>query len=430
MRSRSLTPLYVVLLLNSSSLGRAQGIATITLDEAKSWRCRRTRESPPQHLTRKPQERQSPRVRSAFHPLVTANLTTAGAARESAISAGQLQTSAVTSRAATGLGVSQLLTDFGRTSSLAESAKLRASAQDRNIGTARAQVLVQVQQAYYAALASEAVLKVAQARVDMHRITLRQVRALAQSNLRSTLDVSFAEVSLSEAELALDQASNAAKANHALLSAAIGETSDLPFEIADVQLPGRIVDSADSLVAEALKNRPDLAVSRLNYSAAQRFADAERKLRYPAISLVGVVGVVPIHQNNLSNDYSAAGLNISIPFLNGGLYAARRAEAEFKARGADKDVLAMEVQIAGAVRVAWLEADVAWRRLDVTARLVDQANTALRLAKARYDIGLSGILELTQAQLSQTSAQIASANAKYDYLTRMANLNYAIGAFR
>ena len=156
-----------------------------------------------------------------------------------------------------------------------------------------------------------------------------------------------------------------------------GKPDDQPFEIADVQLPGRIVDSADSLVAEALKNRPDLAVSKLNYSAAQRFAEAEKKLRYPAVSLVGVVGVVPIHQKNFSSHYSAAGLNISIPFLNGGLYAARRAEAEFRARGADKDVQAMEVQIAGAVRVAWLEADVAWRRLDVTARLVDQATTAL-----------------------------------------------------
>ena len=61
---------------------------------------------------------------------------------------------------------------------------------------------------------------------------------------------------------------------------------------------------------------------------------------------------------------------------------------------------------------------------------MDQAGRALRLAKARYEIGLSGILELTQAQLAQTSAQIAAANAKYDYLTRVANLNYAVGAFR
>ena len=88
---------------------------------------------------------------------------------------------------------------------------------------------------------------------------------------------------------------------------------------------------------------------------------------------------------------------------------ARRAEAEFRARGAEKEAEALAVQIAASVRVAWIEADNAWRRIDVTARLVDQATTALRLAKARYDIGLSGILELTQAQLSQTSAQIAAA---------------------
>ena len=121
-------------------------------------------------------------------------------------------------------------------------------------------------------------------------------------------------------------------------------------------------------------------------------------------------------------------MNISIPFLNGGLFAARRAEAEFRALGAGKDAVALSIQITASVRVAWLEADTGWRRLDVTARLVEQATTALRLANARYDIGLSGILELTQAQLAQKSAQIAAANAKYDYLTRLANLNYAIGA--
>ena len=51
----------------------------------------------------------------------------------------------------------------------------------------------------------------------MHDVTARQVRALAESNLKSTLDVSFAEVSLSEAELALYQAENAAKASRARL---------------------------------------------------------------------------------------------------------------------------------------------------------------------------------------------------------------------
>jgi len=369
-------------------------------------------------------------VRSAFQPFVAANVTTAGAERDTAIAAGQLQTSGLASRAATGIGVSQLITDFGRTSSLADSARLRAAVQERNVATTKAQVLLQVEQAYYSVLAADAVLKVAQARVGMLEVTLRQVRALAESNLKSTLDVSFAEVSLSESQLALYQAENAAKASRATLAAAIGETKDEPFEVADVILPGRVADDAQTLVDEALKNRPDLSVARLTESAALRFADAEKRLQYPAVSLVGVVGVVPIHQKDFTSQYSAVGLNISVPFLNGGLNAARRAEAELRARGAGKDSEAVSLQVAANVRLAWLEADTAWRRIDVTAKLVDQATTTLRLANTRYEIGLSGILELTQAQFSQTSAQIAAANAKYDYLTRVANLNYAIGALR
>jgi outer membrane protein len=158
--------------------------------------------------------------------------------------------------------------------------------------------------------------------------------------------------------------------------------------------------------------------------------EAEHKLRYPAITAVGVLGAVPIHQSGFPDRYAAAGLNISLPFLNGGLYAARQAEAELRARSAGKDVEALAVQISGAVRSAWLDADTAWRRIDVTAKLVDQTTRALRLANTRYEIGLGSILELTQAQVSLVSAQLASANAKYDYLIRVANLNYTIGAIR
>jgi outer membrane protein len=414
----------------SAGVATPQGLRTITLDEAEKLALQKHPRIAAARFNAEAAKAVVPQVRSAFQPFLTGNLTTVGAERESTISAGTLQTSGVASRAATGLGVSQLVTDFGRTSNLVDSARLRASAQDWNTISTRAQVLLQVQQAYYSALAADAVLKVAEARVEMQEVILRQVRALADSHLKSTLDVSFAEVALSESQLALYQAENAAKASRTLLAAAMGEEKDEQFELADVSLPGRVADDAETLVAEALKTRPDLSVAKLNESAAKRFAEAEKKLRYPAVSLVGVYGVVPIHQKNLSSQYSAAGVNISIPFLNGGLFSARRAEAESRASGAGKEAQALSVQVASGVRIAWLESDTAWRRIDVTAKLVDQATTTLRLAKARYDIGLSGILELTQAQVSLTSAQIAAANAKYDYLTRVAQLNYAIGALR
>jgi outer membrane protein len=369
-------------------------------------------------------------VRAAYAPLLTGNLTTVGADPNTSIAAGALQTSGLSSRAAMGVGVSQLITDFGRTANLSEAARLRAAAQDRNTATTRAQVLLQVDQAYYNVLAAGAVLQVAQARVQMQKLTLRQVQALAASSLKSSLDVSFAEVAVSEAELALYQAENAARANRALLSAALGEVRDSHFTLTDVPLPGPLSDNAETAVTDALGSRPELNAAKLNQSASERFADAERRLRYPSVSAVGAVGAIPVHHQNLTNQYGAAGLNISIPFLNGGLYAARREEAAYRARQSEREAEVIALQIASGVRVAWIDADNAWRRLDITTKLVEQAATTLRLANARYEIGLSGILDLTQAQLAQTSAQLAAASAKYDYLARLAALKYATGALR
>ncbi len=62
--------------------------------------------------------------------------------------------------------------------------------------------------------------------------------------------------------------------------------------------------------------------------------------------------------------------------------------------------------------------------------MLAQANEALRLAQARYDAGLGSIVELKQAQYTQTAAQIGAASAKYDYLIRRALLDYTMGAIR
>jgi outer membrane protein len=62
--------------------------------------------------------------------------------------------------------------------------------------------------------------------------------------------------------------------------------------------------------------------------------------------------------------------------------------------------------------------------------MVAEANEALRLAQARYDSGLGSIVELNQAEVNQTSAEIASASAKYDYLSARTSLDYAMGILR
>ncbi|HXI42194.1 MAG TPA: TolC family protein [Candidatus Limnocylindrales bacterium] len=369
-------------------------------------------------------------ARAPLYPLLSGNFTSVGAEHNSTLAAGTVQTSSLYSRVAAGVTVSQLITDFGRTANLAESAKLRASAQEQVVGNTRAAILIQVDQAYYQALAAGTVLKVAQAVVDNRRLSLRQVQSLAQSSLKSTLDVSFEEVAVSEAELALFHAENDVLASRARLTAALGAPQTERFELTDEPLPPMLEPDPEPVVEQALKQRPDLAAMRLSRDAAHRFAQAEKALSRPTVSLMGVAGDLPATDPRLHGTYSAAGVNVSIPILNGKLYAARRGEAELRAQASDRDVEDLTVQVSEEVRVAWLEANTAFRRLDVTARLVAQAQQSLRLAQTRYDNGLGGIVELNQAQVSQVSAEITAAGAKYDYLSRRAALAFVMGALR
>ena len=369
-------------------------------------------------------------VRAGKFPTLNGAVTGTGAQTATAIAAGALTTSSISSRGASGVSVSQLITDFGRTADLTESARFRAAAQGKNVDEVRALVQLEVDAAYYQTIRAESVLKVAQAALEQRRTTLRQIRALADSLLKSTLDVSFAEVAVSESELAVYQAENDVHAGRARLSAAMGFDREQNFVLVAADMPPPLDATPESAITAALHDRPDLEALGLNREAAHRFATAEAKLRYPTITALGAAGVVPVRDRTLHDSYAAAGVNVSIPILNGGLFNARQAEAELKAQAAEKDVRALALVISRDVQVAWLEANNAFQRLAVTDRLVQQATEALRLAQVRYDNGLSGILELTQAQFAQTSAQIGAASARSDYLARRAVLNYQMGALR
>jgi len=124
------------------------------------------------------------------------------------------------------------------------------------------------------------------------------------------------------------------------------------------------------------------------------------------------------------------GLNVTIPIFNGGLFKARQAEAELKAKAANQNVSDLENRVTRDVRVAYLNAATALDRLSLTRELLQQAELAQDLAQSRYDLGLGSIVELSQAQLNVTSAQIANATALYDYQTQRVIVDYQIGALR
>jgi len=364
-------------------------------------------------------------VRSSLWPAATANLTGVDSKDNSRITAGGLNNPIIYQRAAAGVTVSQLITDFGRTTNLTASADYAAKAENQNSLATKEQILLAVDQAFYSALQAHAVLVVAGQTVSARQTVSDQVEALFKSKLRSQLDFSFASVNLAQAKLLVLDAQNNENAALAALSAVLGYSGLQDFQLVEDMTaitapPGNV----DDLIAEALAMRPEMLALGFQYQSAQKFQTAEHDLFLPTIEAVGVVGDTPVRNPVLSNWYGAVGVNVGIPLFNGFLYSARSREARLRTQATQDRLLDLRNRISRDVRTSWLNANTAYLRVSVTQQLLDQAKLALDLAQTRYSLGLSSIVELSQAQLQQTQAQISNAQAGYDYRLSLAVLQY------
>lgn len=369
-------------------------------------------------------------IRAAYWPTVSASATGADAIDNTRITAGALNNPTILDRVGYGFFGTQLLTDFGRTAALSASANLHGQASKEDADDARANVLLQVDRAYFNALRAQAILRVANDTVAARQLVVDRATELAGAGLKSSLDVSFANVNLGQARLLVLQAGNDAQSSFAALSAALGERENSTYQLDEIaQPPAPPADSA-SLVDEALRSRPDVQRERLEAEARERFAAAEGDLRLPTLSMAGAAGLTPLHQTGLADRYAAVGVNVTVPLFNGGLYGARKAEAGFRAGAQAQIVRDIEDRVTRDVRIAWLDAQTSFERLALTGQILAQATESVDLAQERYTLGLSSIVELTDAQLNLTRAQIDQATAQYEYDERNAALRFQTGMMK
>jgi outer membrane protein len=415
------------LVVTGSALAAPQQTPKLTLKDAEALALRNHPLLQAANFNAEAASQVTREAKSAYYPNAAGSLTGAGAMPNSRIAAGYLNNPLILNRESNGLEIRQLITDFGRTSNLVASARLGAKAASDSAQQTQQDVLLAVNRAYFEALRAEAVLKVAEETVKDRQVLADQVTMLEKNKLRSMLDVSFAEVNLAQAQLLLVQAQNDQKAADAELANALGLANPQPFDLTEEPMPAAPPADPTGLIAQALQDRPDLSSARFSHDAALRYARAERDLWMPTISATGAAGLTPAYEAPLTDRYAAAGVNVNIPIFNGFLFSARHQEATLRARAADQNMRDLADRISRDVRTAWLDAGTAYQRLDVTAQLLQQASMALDLAQGRYKLGLSSIVELSQAQLNLTQAQIQQTSAKYDYQIQYAALIYQMG---
>lgn len=424
-RSRVIALAALTLLLAGSAF--AQPPQKLTIDQAEQLAIRNYPQIQAALSTAAAAKAQVTQERSAYYPDAYGSVTAVDSENNSRIAAGALNNPIIYERYSNGFMVNQLITDFGRTHNLVKSANYGARAAQEDVVTTRQDVLLRVDRAYFGVLKAESVLNVAQQTVKERQLVSDQVTTLMQNKIKSGLDVSFANVDLAQAQLLLVQAQNRVDASYAQLSEALGLPNAETFDLTDVPVPPAPATNFSDLLQQAMRNRPELISQRLNDDSAHSYAVAERDLWFPKISAAGAAGLTPVGANQLAPRYAAAGVNVNIPIFNGHLFGALRTEANERARAQDQYLRGLQDRIARDVRTAWLDANTAFQNLSLTDKLLNEANQALDLAQSRYKLGLSSIVELSQAQLNQTSAEIAETSAKYDYQIVTDELEYQLG---
>lgn len=382
-------------------------------------------------------------VRSAFFPQITAEFNAIASGNDIGqrlgwgpvsgndmriAASGGLNSPSVFSRQSDGVLFSQLITDFGRTWNLTAASKSMALSEAQKSIFTRARVLLVVDRAYFEAQQAQAVLRVADETVLARQLLADQVGALAKSQLKSELDASFAMVSLDEAKLLRLEAQNRVDAAFAELSNALGYREPHRFALVPIARFAAPKANLAEYISQALALRPEALSLRHERDAARQTVAAERAAHLPKVSLIAAAGRTPVGDPRVEGDYLAAGVNVELPIFTGFRLSARDKEASFQAQTAEQNLQEVEDLIAKDVQVALLNTTNAADKINVTASLLANAEQAYNLAEAKYKIGMTSIVEFSQAQLSKLQAQINHTSATYEYQIDRLVLDFQTGA--
>jgi len=401
----------------------------ITLDQAESIALQQTPVLGRAYFDTQAAKQVVREARSGLFPQVVGDVTAVGtnATNIRLGASGALNNPIILNRQSNGINISQLIFDFGRTLNLTAAAKFQALSEAQQQELVKAQVLLQVNRAYFNVLKAQALLAVADQTVTSRQAIYEEIAALAKSKLKSDLDQTYARANLEQANQLVLQATNAVEVAYAELSDAMGFGAVEKFSLSDPPLFKFPEKTVGLLVSIALQIRPEVVALRDEVNGAQRQAAAERDARLPRLEALGTFGRTTLGDSSVLGTYAAAGIDIQVPLWTGGLLSARQNEATLRASAQQKSLEQQENQVVKEVNSSWFDAFTALKNIGVAEQLAASAQQALELADAEYRAGQTSIIELSQAQLNALQAEIAAASAKYDYQIDRVQLEYQCG---
>ena len=359
--------------------------------------------------------------RGQYYPTINATTTL-----------GRSQTPATTTRPAgrttsygPSISLSYLVLDFGGRSGSIERARQELFAANLSHNATIQNVVLQAEVAYFTYMATSALLAAERSAIAEAQANLNAAQQRNRVGLATIADVLQSKTALSQEQLNLETIQGNLQAARGALAAALGLPANLPFELEPLTgpIPVRtLAVSVDSVINEALRNRPDLQAARAQAEAAAQSIRVAKSAELPSLSFNSNAGRQFSNPRLFAGPSYSLQLGLSIPIFNGFSHqydvSAARAQADAVAAVADQT----RQQVVTEVFTSYYALQTAQARVATADDLLASAQQSLQVAQGRYREGVGSIIDVLTAQSALANARAQQVQARWQWYTSLAQL--------
>ena len=329
------------------------------------------------------------------------------------------------------LNLSWLLFDFGGRSGSVGEAREALLAADWTHNATLQNVVLAVEQAYFQYLGTKALLVAQLTTVKEAQTNLEAADQRHRVGLATIADVLQAKTALSQAQLNLEATEGSLQTTRGALALSMGLPANVPYDIAlpsDTTIPLGVSDSVDTLIARAVRERPDLAAQRAQVAAARARLSVARSQALPSLSVGGSTAETDVLSRSpvFRNSYTAT-VTVSIPLFSGGSQIFGIKAAAAAADAAAQRARGFEQQVIFQVFDAYYAIRTATQQVRTSADLLASATQSEQVALGRYKAGAGSLLDLLTAEAALASARAQAIQARFSWYIAFAQLAHDVG---
>ncbi len=325
--------------------------------------------------------------------------------------------------------VQQNLLDFGAIGRV-RSAQAQARSSSADADATAEQAANIATSAYIRAMRADADLRARQADTRLATELLSIAQSQLQAGTGVGLDVTRAKAQLAATRAALITSRNARDHAHLdllrSLALPLGTDVLLADSLSTASDAGTLPDEA-ALVAQAIRNRPDLIAEEERIRAAKQGLSAIKAERLPSLGLVADDGVIGKNGAKLLGTYTW-GLQVTLPIFDGFKREARVQEQQSVVKEAEIRRRDLEQQAQVDVRGALIDLSGAREQLDAATERLSLAEQEVAQARDRFNAGVAGNADVVNASLALTASRTLVNDAETAYQLARVALARATGS--